>query len=138
MPDSTAQAKILGSEVELGNILFILFIPSKDKNGKDLRDTELWRSAAGDKLTELFGGATEMPPAKGKWYNEESKKIIPESVVLIHSYASEAKANEENRIKELALFLHRLGRDTNQGEVAVVIDGVFHRIRKFNLGEAKK
>ena len=33
-----------------------------------------------EKLTELFGGATEMPPAKGKWYNEESKKIIPESV----------------------------------------------------------
>jgi hypothetical protein len=57
---------------------------------------------------------------------------------LIHSYATEAKANDEDRIKALAQFLHRMGRDTNQGEVAVVIDGVFHRIRKFNLGEAKK
>ena len=80
MPDPKAQSKILGSELELGNVLFILFIPSKDKDGKDLKDSELWASAAGTKLTELFGGATEMPPAKGKWYNEESKKIIPESV----------------------------------------------------------
>lgn len=138
MPDSNAQAKILGSDVELGNVLFILFIPSKDKNGKDLNDVELWTSAAGDTLTEIFGGATEMPPAKGKWYNDETEKVIPESVVLIHSYASEAKANDENRINALALFLHRMGRETNQGEVAVVIDGVFHRIRKFNVGEAKK
>ena len=135
MPDAIAQAKALGSEIELGNVLFVVFIPSKDKNGKDLRDTELWTSAAGDKLTDLFGGHTEMPPAKGKWYNEESKKIVAESVVLIHSYASEAKANDENRIKALAEFLHRMGRETNQGEVAVVIDGVFHRIRKFNLGK---
>lgn len=139
MPDPKAQAKILGSdEVEIGNVLFILFIPTKDKNSKDLPDPELWRSGAGDLLTSLFGGATEMPPAKGKWYNEDTKKIVPESIVLIHSYASEAKANDENRIKALAMFLHRMGRETNQGEVAVVIDGVFHRIRKFTLGEAKK
>jgi hypothetical protein len=99
VPNAIAQAKTLGSEVELGNVLFVLFIPSKDKDGKGLNDTELWTSAAGDKLTDLFGGATEMPPAKGKWFNEESKKIITESVVLIHSYASEAMANDENRIK---------------------------------------
>ncbi len=138
MPDPKAQANILGSEMELGNVLFVLFIPSKDKNDKDLRDVELWASAAGEKLTELFGGATEMPPAKGKWFNDQSNKVIRESVVLIHSYATEAKANDEKRIRTLAEFLHRMGRETNQGEVAVVIDGVFHRIQKFNLGEAKK
>ena len=138
MPNTQAQSKVLGSELELGNVLFVLFIPSKDKHGKDLKDAELWISAAGDKLTELFGGATEMPPAKGKWYNEETGKIIAESVVLIHSYATEARANDEKRIKVLAEFLHRMGRDTNQGEVAVVIDGVFHRIRKFKPGGAKK
>lgn len=82
-----------------------MFIPSKDKDGKILKDADLWISAAGDKLTELFGGATEMPPAKGKWYNEESKKIITESVVLVHSYATEAKANDEMRIRILAEFL---------------------------------
>ena len=37
MPDSNAQAAILGSEVEVGNVLFILFIPSKDKNGMALK-----------------------------------------------------------------------------------------------------
>jgi hypothetical protein len=29
--------------------------------------------------------------------------------------------------------LHRMGKETNQGEIAVVIGGIFHRIRKFDL-----
>ena len=103
-----------------------------------MKNAELWTSAAGDKLTELFGGATEMPPAKGKWYNEETDRTIVETVVLVHSYATEAKANDENKIKVLAEFLHRMGRETNRGEVAVLIDGVFHRIRKFKRGGGKK
>jgi hypothetical protein len=36
----------------------------------------MWADAAGDLLAELFGGATIMPPARGKWFNEESKQII--------------------------------------------------------------
>jgi hypothetical protein len=94
----------------------------------------MWASAAGDLLTELFGGATEMPPARGKWLNEDTGRIITEEVILIHSYARTSHVNDEARIKRLASFLHRMGRETNQGEVAVVIGDVFHRIRRFTLG----
>ena len=138
VPDANAQAKILGSETELNGVLFVLFIPSKDQKGKDLRDQDMWANAAGDMLTNIFGGSTEMPPAKGKWLNDKTKEIITEKIILIHSYARESDANNEDKIRVLASFLHRMGKETNQGEVAVVIDGVFHRIRKFNLIEVKK
>ena len=35
-------------------------------------------------------------------------------------------------LPRLRRFLHRLGRDTNQGEVAVEFDGRFYRITKFD------
>lgn len=62
-------AEILHSEEELGSILFVLFIPSKTKDGDDLpggEDQQQWAAAVGDVLTEVYGGATEMPIAKGK------------------------------------------------------------------------
>jgi hypothetical protein len=124
---------VLGSEAEPNGILFVLFIPSKDKLGNDLSDQEIWADTAGNLLSELFGGATIMPPAKGKWFNEETSETITEQVVLIHSYARPSHASDEDKLRQLARFLHRMGQETNQGEVAIVIDNVFHRIRKFTL-----
>jgi hypothetical protein len=124
---------VLNSEKEAGQIFFVLFIPSKDRNGKDLNNQEQWANAAGNMLTELFGGSTEMPPAKGKWFNPDTKAIITEPIILVHSYAKESDANDREKIKALAGFLHRMGRETNQGEIAVLIENIFHRITKFTL-----
>src|SRR5690242_17016363 len=110
-----SHSAILRSEDSTNDVLFVLFIPNKDKKGKELKDQELWADAAGELLTKLFGGATEMPPAKGKWYNEDDDEIITEGPILIHSYARAEHANDEERIQKLAEFLHRLGRETNQG-----------------------
>jgi hypothetical protein len=93
----------------------------------------MWANAAGDLLTKLFGGATQMPPAKGKWLNDETNDIITEEIVLIHSYAHIDHTTDEARLQSLAEFLHRMGKKTNQGEIAVVIGDVFHRIRNFKL-----
>lgn len=136
MPQKNAHKATLGSEDEPNGVLFVLFIPSKDKDGDPLprgQDQQLWADAAGDLLTSIFGGATIMPPAKGKWLNEETDTIITEEVVLVHSYARGGDAANEEKLVELAKFLHRMGKKTKQGEVAVVIGDVFHRIRKFNL-----
>lgn len=136
VPQKNARSAILGSEDESNGVLFVLFIPSKDKDGDPLpsgQDQQLWAAAAGDMLTRIFGGATIMPPAKGKWLNEETNKIITEEVVLVHSYARSEDAADEKKLLKLARFLHRLGNETKQGEVAVVVGDVFHRIRKFTL-----
>jgi hypothetical protein len=136
VPQENAHKAMLASEDEPNGVLFVLFIPSKDKDGGPLprgQDQQLWADAAGDLLAKLFGGATIMPPAKGKWLNEETDTIITEEVVLVHSYARDGDAASEVKLGELAAFLHRMGKKTKQGEVAIVIGDVFHRIRKFTL-----
>lgn len=40
---------------------------------------------------------------------------------------------KKEKLEELARFLHRMGKETNQGEIAILIGDTFHRIRKFNL-----
>lgn len=138
MPQESVHAKVLRSDDQANGVLFVLFIPSKDKDGNDLpagQDQQLWANAAGDLLTTLFGGSTQMPPAKGKWLNEETGSIITEEIVLVHSYARESHASDEARLSNLAEFLHRMGNTTRQGEVGVVIGDVFHRIRKFELAK---
>jgi hypothetical protein len=128
-------AEFLGSEPEPNGTLSVLFIPSKDREGNDLADQQMWASAAGRLLSELFGGATQMPPAKGMWLNEETGQIITEEIILVHCYARSSHVNDEARVRQLAEFLHRMGRETNQGEVVVVIGDVLHRIRRFTLGQ---
>lgn len=125
---------ILASETDPNSKLFVLFIPSKDKNGNNLTDHDIWVSAAADMLTRVFGGATQMPPAIGKWYNEETDQIVTESVVLVHSYARDS-AITQVCIERIAEFCHRMGRETDQGEVAILVDGVFHRIRNYESTE---
>ena len=131
-----AHANVFGFEEEPNSILFIPFIPSKDKDGNDLpehENQEMWVHAAARLLGRLFGGATIMSPARETWLNEDTDELISEQVMLVHSYARRSDAEDEGRLLELARFLHRMGRQTNQGEVGVVIDNVFHRIRKFTL-----
>lgn len=139
-PRKKPPAEILHSEEEHGSVLFVCFIPSKTKDGEDLpggEDQQLWAEAVGDVLTEQFGGSTAMPIAKGKWLNDDSK-IITEDVILIHSYASQSHAEDEDRLHQIAVILHRMGKRTKQGEVGVVIDGIFHRIRRFPLADAEE
>ena len=70
-----------------------------------------------------------MAPAEGAWYNSESGEVIRETVHLVNSYGKPDA--ELNCFKQIADFLHRMGRDTRQGEVGIVVDGVFHRITAY-------
>lgn len=125
-------AEIFNSEVA-SDTLIVLFIPGKDKDDHELPDQELWATAAGKLMGMLFGGVTRMPTAFGGWLNPETNKLITEPVILIHSYVRAADMASREKLEQLALFLHRMGRETNQGEIAVLIGETFHRIRKFTL-----
>ena len=75
-------------------------------------------------------GVTIVPPCEGGWLNEVTGKIVWESPVLVYTYIKpEPFLQALPRIRE---FLHRLGRETNQGEVAVEFDGNFYRITEFD------
>jgi hypothetical protein len=79
-------------------------------------------------------GATAMPPVEGGWLNDQ-KEIIWDNPVLVYSFIRpEQFLSHLPRLRE---FLHRMGRETNQGEVAFEFDGRFYRIRSFDPPEAK-
>ncbi len=128
-------AGIFGIEDEQHSVLFVLFIPSLDKKGRPLpkgQSQEAWAQEAGDLLTQLFGRATLMPSTTGKRLSDEGE-IITEPVQLVHAYAGSADAADDVKVGRLAAFLHRMGKEAKQEEVAVLIGEQFHRIRKFNL-----
>jgi len=61
VPETFAPKTILGSEEEPNGTLFVLFIPSKDKNGKALNDQDMWANAAGDLLAKLLAAPPSCP-----------------------------------------------------------------------------
>lgn len=80
-------------------------------------------------MTRLNGGATAMPPTEGVWGTEQGE-LVWEHPVVVYSFVRPADffAN----LPAVREFLHRMGRETNQGEVAVEFDRLFLRITTFD------
>ena len=123
-------ARVLGALEEPSIQQLTLYIPNKDKNGKQIKNFDRWVEEAQRILARIGGGSTALPPADGTWLNPENDKIIREKTKIVYAYIFPDKF-EEN-IVALREFLHRFGRETNQGEVVVEFDGQFYRIRKFD------
>lgn len=91
-------------------------------------------------------GAGSDPPAVGKeWRShghaagrgrlaERSGRDHLGNPVIVYSFIRpEQFLSSFPRVRE---FLHRMGRETNQGEIAFEFDGRFYRIRSFDAAEA--
>ncbi len=83
----------------------------------------------------LFGGATAFPPARGVWRDDESKRLVYDSTVIVFSYVADADLTGDAG-RELYAFLMRLGRETNQGEVGIYVDGEYRGFQHFADGPA--
>ena len=71
-----------------------------------------------------------MPPVRGGWYDEIHRRIVWERPIIVYTYV---KPNLFlPRLRELREFLHRLGRETNQGEIAFEFDGELYRIYDYD------
>jgi hypothetical protein len=106
-----------------------LYIPTEDREGEPIDDREVWFQEAIEILTRIGGGATVMP-CRGAWYNTASGEIIQEYVDVIYTFVK-ADGLTQN-LSSFRSYLHRLGRETNQGEVAFEFDGTFFRIDEFD------
>lgn len=111
-----------------------LFMPNKDKNGRKLKDHDKWVREARELLSKIGGGATAFPPADGTWVGDDGK-IIWEQTTMIFCYI--LADGFQVQLSALREFLHRFGRETNQGEVVVEFDGGFYRIRQFDRPKGK-
>jgi hypothetical protein len=122
--------KELGAEEEFTTTQRLcLYIPNKDKDGGDVPDYERWVKEAREILSRIGGGTTALPPADGTW-EKANGEILWEQTRLVSCfvYADRFEAN----LKNLRTFLHRFGRETNQGEVVVEFDGRFFRIKRYD------
>ncbi len=120
----------LGASEATSTQILTLYIPNKDRDGQEIGTQRRWVLEAAHLLAEFGGGVTVMPPCEGGWWNEAARQIVWEAPVLVYTYVKpEPFVRGLPRLRE---FLHRLGRETQQGEVAVEFDGCFYRDTAFD------
>jgi hypothetical protein len=124
-------AAALGADSGVSTQCFTVYVPNKDRDGQEIGNQRKWVLEAIRLLSEINGGATAMPPVEGGWLNDQGE-IIWESPVLVYSFIRPDQF--QSALPRLREFLHRMGRETNQGEIAFEFDGRFFRIRNFDAG----
>jgi len=123
----------LGASAAASEQVLTLYIPDKGRVGEELGTQRKWVLDAANLLARIGGGVTIMPPAEGGWFDAENNRIIWERPVVVYTYVKPDLFLE--RLSDLRVFLHRLGREANQGEVAIEFDGMFYRITNFDPAE---
>ena len=107
-----------------------LFVPSQTRDGDPI-DHDFWRVKALEVMAGLFGGATAVE-CQGAWRDDEKGGAIKaERISTVQTYMAKTSWNKTTAA-ELAKFLHCMGREANQGEIGLVVDGVYFPIRKFS------
>lgn len=124
----------LGSSLPKGTLQVTVFIPSVDRVGDSI-DQKYWREATLELLGTLFRGATAFPPGRGVWRDDaRGGELVYDDTVLVTSYADPAALNQK-ALMAIRKFLHRLGREANQGEVGIVIGGNYYGVQDYDPEE---
>ena len=118
--------------------LVVLFIPSVDRRERAI-DQDAWVREALEVLGNCFGGATAFPKARGVWRDDtQGGRLVFDRPVVIQCYTNEAAL--EQHATTLRQFLVRMGEQTNQGAVGLVIDRDYLEIQfpEKEIGHGKK
>lgn len=113
-------------------VLAVLFVPSVERDGKTAINQKHWRDAALKMFGKVFGGATAYPKAEGIWRDDErGGALIKDAPVIVHCYMEPGTIENKANLAALGAFCRKMGRETNQGEVGLVIADEYFAIRKF-------
>lgn len=127
----------LKSDLPRGTLQVTVFIPSKDRLGRRI-DQPAWAGRTLDLLGTLFRGATAFPPGRGVWRDDSrGGRLLRETTVMVTSYTNPSDHTADT-IAVLSEFLHRFGRDTNQGEVGIVIGDQYFGITEYTLASPRR
>jgi hypothetical protein len=86
----------------------------------------------GGNTKRLAASATAYPRGVGKWRDDDNAgALVTDEPTVVTSYANPADVTDA-ALAELRTFLHRLGRETNQGEVGIVVDGAYYPITQYD------
>lgn len=110
----------------------MLFIPSVQRDGVTTIDQDHWVEEALKTLGRVFGGATAFPQAKGIWRDDDrGGRLVRDRPVVVHCYARPQDIEDTDNLAALGSFCRRMGRETKQGEVGLVIDNEYLAITDF-------
>lgn len=106
-----------------------LYIPDRDRAGVELGTQRRWVLEASVLLSEIGGGVTILPAVEGGWLDPSTGAVVWERPVQLYTYIrSEAFVAHLPRLRA---FLHRMGRQTAQGEIVAELDGRMFRITDY-------
>lgn len=113
-------------------MLVVLFIPSVERDGTTPIDQGRWVDAALEMLGAVFGGATAYPKARGVWRDDErANALVFDEPVIVHCYTVPEAIEDPANLARLATFCRRMGRETAQGEIGLVIADEYFAIRDY-------
>ena len=113
-------------------VLVVLFVPSVERDGATVIDQDHWVEAALTVLGSVFGGATAYPKARGVWRDDERDgALVFDQPVVLHCYMAPEAIEDEANLTKLAKFCRQMGRETNQGEIGLVIADEYFAIRDY-------
>ena len=116
----------------VGTSLVVVFVPSKDREGQPI-DQDRWVDEVLTTLGRLFRGATAYPRGRGVWRDDaRGGVLLTEEPVIVFAYVAEGVLTVES-LTELYRTLSRMGREANQGEIGVVIDGRYYGITDYQV-----
>jgi hypothetical protein len=127
-------AGALGAEPGVAVQCLTLYIPNKDRHDQEIGTQRRWVLDAIRLLSTINGGATAIP-VEGGWLDDEGR-IILEHPVIVYSFITQPDRFLQH-LPRLRAFLHQMGRETNQGEVAFEFDDRFYRVRQFDPAEGE-
>jgi hypothetical protein len=104
-------------------------IPSADRDGNWF-DPHPWVEEALVLLSDIGGGATVLPPVDGAWFNPDTGRLIKEKIVLAYTYVQPGRFI--GSLPRVRAFLHRMGRQTRQGEVVAEFNNRLYRIMTYD------
>lgn len=119
----------LGASEEATQDRVTIYIPSRDRDGEPV-DLEVWVERSLEFLSQVGGGATRMPPARGAWRNPLRGTLIIEDVTLVYSFVDGDAFSA--RVADLRRLPHAKGRALYQGEVAIEVNENFYKILVFD------
>lgn len=112
-------------------VLIVLFIPSVQRDGATPIDQDAWVTQGLETFGSIFGGATAYPKARGVWRDDERGNLVFDSPVVLHCYVTPEAIEDEDNLRSLTSFCRRMGRETQQGEIGLVIADEYLAIRDF-------
>lgn len=124
----------LGAGPPAGVDQVTLFVPSVDREGSPI-DQAYWTEQALATFGQLFRGATAFPPGRGVWRDDQrGGALVYDETQMVLSYVESGVFDDQEVVKRLKEFLCRMGRDANQGEIGIVIDGTYFGIVDYEEG----